>query len=290
MKKWKVWVAGLSLSLMQCLAHSQPLELLWETEAVFKTPESIIYDPQRKQFYVSNIDGEVNTPDGKGYISVVSDSGKVQSKVWVDGLNAPKGLGLFGDALYVADINRLVVIDLKQAQVILEYVAEDAKFLNDVAVDSTGVVYVSDMSSNAIYRLQDGVFDRWIEDARLEMPNGLCVDGDHLIVASWGNMTNGFETDVPGHLKVISLETGSMESLGSGQPLGNLDGIEPDGSGGYFLTDWMLGTVLHADKNGHAQKLLTLHQGTADLTVVLDQGLLLIPMMQDNTVKAYRLP
>jgi hypothetical protein len=59
------------------------------------------------------------------------------------------------------------------------------------------------------------------------------------VVGSWGEMTDRFETEVPGHLKVVDFETMEVQSLGDGTPVGNLDRVEPDGPGNYLVSDWM---------------------------------------------------
>lgn len=272
------------------LAYAESLEKVWETEAVFAAPESVVFDQQRNRFYVSNIQGETNAADGQGFVSIVSSDGRVDALEWVSGLNAPKGMALVGDHLYVADIDTLLVIDVAMGQIVQRFVAEQAKFLNDVAADNTGRVYVSDMLTNAIYRLQGDAFEIWHQDAALASPNGVYVDGTQLVVASWGNMTDGFKTEVPGHLLLISLADASLKPFADGAPIGNLDGVESDGQGGYYLTDWMKGTLMHVDSSGRHRDILQLEQGAADLTVLPEQKLLLIPRMLNNTLVAYRLP
>ena len=67
----------------------------------FKAPESVLLDSQRNVLYVSNVAGEANAKDGVGFISKVSPDGKMIEAEWVKGLNAPKGLVMDGDKLYV---------------------------------------------------------------------------------------------------------------------------------------------------------------------------------------------
>ena len=98
---------------------------------------------------------------------------------------------------------------------------------------------VSDMLTNTIYRLSNGEITPWLESDLLESPNGLYIEGNNMIVGSWGNMTNGFATEVPGHLKRVSIDARVVESLGDGSPVGNLDGVESDGNGRYYVTGWL---------------------------------------------------
>lgn len=265
------------------------LQPAWQTKAIFEQPESVIYDNKNEVFYVSNVNGDAMAADGNGYISTLSLTGEIIEQHWLTDLDAPKGLAIVGNTLYVADINKLVVIDIPTKTIKHRHLAIEAKFLNDVVADEDGNVYASSFLTNTIYRLKAGTFDVWLRNEQLEFPNGLIVEGGQLIVASWGNMTDGFATEIPGHLKTVDLTSKTITSLGDQSPVGNLDGIEPDGNGNYFVTDWMNGKLLHIQANGISSTLLHLNQGSADHTVLLDQGLVIIPMMLDGYIAAYRI-
>ena len=76
--------------------------------------------------------------DGVGFISKVSPDGKMVEAEWVKGLNAPKGLVMSGDKLYVSDVDQLVEIDVNSGKVTNTWTAEGSQFLNDTAADSAG--------------------------------------------------------------------------------------------------------------------------------------------------------
>lgn len=270
-------------------ADSPILVPAWQTQAVFQQPESVVYDSQRDLLFVSNVNGAPNELDGNGYISQLSLDGQLIEQHWLTGLDAPKGLAIVGDTLYVADINQLVVIDITHKKISKRYPVSSAKFLNDVVADTKGNIYVSDMLTNTIHRLTQGKFEVWLNDDALEYPNGLLIEGDKLIVASWGNMTDGFVTDIAGHLKTIDIASKKIQSLGNKTPIGNLDGLEPDGEGNYFVTDWMVGKLLHIAPSGISKTLISLEPGSADLTVLPHQNLVIIPIMLSNNIVAYRI-
>ena len=272
-------------------AHAAELKLekAWETDTVFKLPESVVYDEKRDVLYVSNINEEIFGHIGNGFISKVSTDGKIIDLEWALGMDAPKGLAISGDKLYASDINALVEIDIETGKVLNRYVAPAAVHLNDVAVDSKGHVYVADTMTDSIYRLNGiGLFPLWLNSAKLEAPNGLFVEGDNLIIGSWGHTTDGFATKVPGHLKTVSLIDKSIKSLGSGKPVGNLDGVESDGKGGYFVTDWIGGKRFHIKPDGDFKVLLEANPGAADHEVILEKKLILIPFMKDGKLIAYK--
>lgn len=261
-------------------------ELVWQAEGL-DGPESAVLDPAEGVLYVSNVNGGPTDVDGNGYIAKLSLKGEVLEKEWVSGLNAPKGLALHDGKLYVSDITKLVVIDVAGAAIAATYDAPGAAFLNDVSAHEDGRVFVSDMMQNQIWMLDDDQLALWLEDEGLENPNGVFAEPDRLLIASWGVPNEDFSTDVPGHLKAVDYETKAITSLG-GEPIGNLDGLEPDGKGGYLVTDWFSGGLYRFDADGKAELIMDLNKGSADHEFIEGENLAVIPMMMDGTVAAYR--
>jgi sugar lactone lactonase YvrE len=262
--------------------------LAWKAEG-FNNPESALYDAQRDVLYVSNVNGSPTEKNGAGHIAHLSRAGELIEAEWVTGLNAPKGLVMHGNTLYVSDIDRLVAIDIDSGEIVGTWDGEGAKFLNDLAVDGDGRVFVSDMVTNSIYVLNGDDFTVWVQDEALENPNGLRVEDGRLLVAAWGTMKEDFSTEVPGHLKAVDLETREISSVSDGAPIGNLDGLEPDGQGGWLTSDWVSGGVFRINPDGSFEKLLDLDSGSADIEYVESDSLVVVPMMKDGVVNAYRL-
>ena len=91
-------------------AQTHTLEKLWQTDTVIAIPESVLPDTKKGILYVSLIDGGPWDADGKGGVGILDTKGNVLNNQWITGLNAPKGLGMLGNKMYVADINVVVVI------------------------------------------------------------------------------------------------------------------------------------------------------------------------------------
>lgn len=260
---------------------------VWVLEG-FQAPESALLDNQRNVLYVTNIAGDANAKDGIGFISKVSPGGTMLEAEWIKGLNAPKGMVLNGNRLYVSDVDSLVEIDVEKGEVTDRWMAEGSQFLNDTAIDSAGRVYVSDMLADTIYVLENGALKVFLRDAGLLHPNGLLVDGDRLLVASWGaDIQPDFSTKTPGHLLSVDLNSKAITPVGNGTPVGNLDGLEPDGSGNWLSTDWVNGALYRLHLDGKADQLLDLNQGSADLEFIESGRLAIIPMMLDGKVIAH---
>lgn len=267
---------------------SAEYETLWRTSG-FHQPESVVADPAGGHLYVSSINGQPGEKNGKGYISRLDSNGRVIDRYWVKGLDAPKGMAIHGGRLYVTDVERFLVIDLRVGEIVNVFSPPDAQFLNDVTTDDSGVVYVSDMMANALYRYVDGEFKVWLQDERLMHPNGLLLDGDALVVASWGApIADDFSTEVPGGLMRVSLADRSINTVVGGGGLGNLDGVVRVGK--HFLAnDWMNGQ-LHkvAVKGGDYTLVETFASGVADIGV--REQVVYLPYMFDGQVRAVRLP
>ncbi|MCK4312489.1 MAG: SMP-30/gluconolactonase/LRE family protein [Candidatus Cloacimonetes bacterium] len=279
MKKVILFFLFITYSLI--LHADYKLEKQWETDKILKTPESVIYDQENDILYVSNINGKPSQKNGKGFISKVGLGGKIIELKWITGLNAPKGSAIFNGKLYIADIDQLVEIDIKKGKILKKHKAKGAIFLNDVAVDNSGNVYVSDMYSqnSCIYKFDRKDISVWLKGKDISSPNGLFAEEDRLIVGNSGD----------GKLKAINFEdksTSIVVDIGS-----SIDGIAKDEIGNYIISDWMGKTSL-IDKNGSVIELLnTTASGinSADLTYIKNKNLVLIPTFSDNCIVAYKL-
>lgn len=286
MKLTHIAVLALAATVAACGGSGQPSKV-WEA-AGFDNPESAVPDSSAGVIYVSNVAGTPTDKDGNGYISKLDLDGKVTAQKWVTGLDSPKGLALANGKLYVADIDQLVEIDVATGAIAARHQAAGAKILNDVAADSAGRVYASDWAGNAIWRLDNGTFEKWLESDQLKNPNGLLVESDKLVVASWGAMAADFSTQTPGHLLAVKLDDKSISDLGDGKAIGNLDGLEPFDAESYIVSDWVAGKVFQISRAGKATELLSLGQGTADIGFIPGTRTVVIPLMTQGKVVAYK--
>jgi sugar lactone lactonase YvrE len=282
----KSLLSTIALALFSPGAVAAEPQQVWEATG-FKQPESALYDRTAGAIYVSNVNGDPMKKDGNGFIAKLTPDGQVTTLEWAKGLDAPTGLAMANGRLYAADVDQIVEIDPATAEITNRYEAAGAKFLNDLAADAEGRVYASDMVANSIWVLDNGELSLFVQDDVLENPNGLLVEGGRILVGSWGKMAPDFSTEVPGHMQQVDIATKKISALGDPAPAGNLDGVEPDGKGGYLVTDWMSGGLFRFAANGKGTKLLPLKPGSADLGVGPD-GLVVIPMMMDGTVVAYK--
>jgi hypothetical protein len=260
----------------------------WTVTDGVETPESVYVDAASGSIFVSMIAGQPGDRDGNGRIMKLAPDGAVVSASWVTGLNAPKGLRSHNGTLWTADIDEVVGIDIAKATVSSRLKIEGSQFLNDVAVGDDGTVYVSDMLASRIYAVKDGKATVFGEGDAMEYPNGLLVEGNRLIVGGWGKPEPDFSTKVPGHLFALDLQT-KAKTLITPKPLGNLDGVESDGRGGYIVTDFPAGKLMHVTSAGESRTLREFMAGSADHAFVPVGNIAIIPHMMENRIAAYDL-
>jgi hypothetical protein len=253
------------------------IRFMYESPADFITPESVKYDNVNKILYVANINGKPSEKDGNGFISKLSPEGKILQLYWVDGLNAPKGMGIFNNKLYVTDIDRLAEIDINTGEIIRFYPAEGAQFLNDIDVDEQGNVYVSDMAGNCIWRLNNQTFEKWLESADLNRPNGLFIN------------TSGLFVGCKNEILRVNTETKQIGIYAN--QTGGIDGLEEIRENTFIFSDW----------SGHIHilspdKTMTLVLNTADMEIQAadieysaDENLIFVPTFFHNTVSVYKI-
>ena len=271
----------ISLRVLLPTPAPKPVKLVkvWETDTTLRTPESVLYDG-KTTLYVSNMGGNTDPADGDGFIAKVSLDGKIENLKWTTGLNAPKGMGLYKNKLYVTDIHRLVCINTTngQAEKTWDAVGTGA-FLNDVTVDRDGTVYVSDSRADKIYRLKGDTWEVLAEGEQLNKPNGLLAVGTDKLMVGSGKI---------GALRTMDLTTKTLTTVADG--MAATDGIVPEGKGNYFVSDWN-GQVFHVNADGTKEQLLDTRNtktNSADIEYIARKKLLLVPTFNKNNVVAYR--
>lgn len=268
----------LCLTIVSCVLtmHAQKeLVKLWETAPDLKVPESVLYDKENKLLYFSNIDGDYKAKDGKGSIGKMSPDGTNKTIDWVNGLNAPKGLGIFKGLLYAADVDEVVVIDLKSAKVIQHIPVKDALFLNDISIDTQGSVYVSDSKTGNVHMIRDAAVKTFLDN--LAGVNGLLCVGEDLYL-----LVNGVLWKTGKDRQMTKIAEG-MES--------STDGIEQMKNGDFVISSWN-GLIYHVTADGNVTQLLDTRSqklNTADIGFDADKNIVYVPTFFGNSIVAYQL-
>lgn len=250
------------------------LTKVWETDTVLTTAESTLYDGDNDIIYVSNINGNHSEKDGNGFISKMNADGSIVQLQWVAGLNAPKGMAILNDKLYVTDIDELVEINIADSSIANRYPVEGAAFLNDAATDG-GKIYISDSGTGKVHILEDGKMNMVTEG--MEGINGLAFNetGDLFILDGSG-------------LKKYGTEGDSTEILNDVVTGG--DGLVIIDENTYIASRWQ--GEIYLVKDGKEHLLLDTkaeESNTADIDYIAEENLVLVPTFMKNKVVAYKL-
>jgi hypothetical protein len=247
----------------------------WSTDTILATPESVLFDAQNNVLYVSLINGQSDQADGKGGIAKVNLDGKILDTNWVTGLNAPKGLGKYGNTLYAADLTEVAVIDIPSGKVTKKIPVNGAQFLNDITVDAKGNVYVSDTRTGKVHKIENGTVTTYLEN--LKNPNGLLALGDDLYVLASGTL---YKADADKKLTTIA------EGMD-----GSTDGIEQVKPGEYIVSCWN-GVVYYVKADGSKEQLLDTKAdkiNSADIGYDANNRIVYVPTFFRKGVVAYQL-
>jgi hypothetical protein len=266
----------LTLATLICagIRAQHKLEKIWETDSIIAVPESVLPDLKKGILYISLIDGPGWEADGKGGVGKLGIDGKKYESGWITGLNAPKGSGIVGNRLYVADITEVVVIDIQNGKIEKKIPVANAQGLNDITVTDKGIVYVSDSRTTKIWRIENDVPTLYLDS--MQGVNGLKAIGDDLYIGSGKSF---LKSDSKKQLTRIA-------EVSQG-----IDGIEPVGNGDFILTAWG-GYIWYVTADGRVETLLETHQqkkNTADIGYDAEKRIIYVPTFNAKTVVAYSL-
>lgn len=249
----------------------------------FSGPEAVLHDPAADVYLVSNMNGAPGAVDGNGFISRLSPSGEILALRWIDGatgsvtLNAPKGMALRGDTLFVADIDTVRLFNRKTGDPIGSWPVEGAVFVNDVAVGADGRLYVSDSGvrlggeapehtgAAAIHVFKPDGSQRILEAGDVTGINGIAMLGNRLYGVT------GF-----GRGNIFTLEGGERVELPELPGL-RLDGIVVYGDSALLISDWDTEAVYLLRSNGSITTVARNVESPADIGLDAGRGRLLIP-------------
>jgi hypothetical protein len=258
---------------------SYKIELSWESDTLLRTPESVLIDRERNILYVSNVNLNPWEKDDNGFISKMDMQGNITELKWIEGLHGPKGMGILGNSLFIADIDVLVEANIETGEIMNKLEFEGEPQLNDITVGQDGMLYVSGSNSQKIYAVKNGDVDVYLQGEEGERFNGLYWEKDRMLLI----------TSASSQFKEINHNTKEVKVIAGN--MGHGDAIAPVGDGGYLCTSWA-GKIFYVSAGGETTTLLdteALEENAADLDYSIENKTLYVPTFFKNQVKAYQL-
>jgi sugar lactone lactonase YvrE len=264
-----------------------------------QNPESARYDRDLDVWFVSNVNGAPTAKDNNGYISRLRPDGTPYNVKFIEGgkkgvtLNAPKGLAITGDTLWVADIDFARAFNKRTGAAIANVTIRGrVKFLNGAAVGPDGAIYMTDTGivfgakgelshpgPDQVLRVTRGGVTVALATPKLEGPNGITWDSKEnrfVIVSFTGNGIYGWKA---GDKDVKSLGTGP----------GQQDGVTVLPDGRILATSWADSSLFVLDK-GKTRKVASGIASPADIDYDEKDGRVAVPQLLMNKVQFWEAP
>jgi sugar lactone lactonase YvrE len=266
------------------------------------SPESARYDPDQDVFFVSNMFGYGSVKDGNGYVDRVSAQDPshvdhfIQSGVAGATLDAPKGMALHGDTLWIADIDKLRGFHRVTGAPLatIDLAPQGAVLLNDVVVPPDGKIYVTDSGiimsdKGVIYDGGEKIFvigaSRSITIAdsgkKLGYPNGITWDarGRRLLLVNFDPFSS----------QVVAMQPGDTTRKQLAQGKGRFDGVEVLSDGSVLYTAWSDSSVHLVNGDGD-HRIIRPVPGPADIGVDTKRSRVAVPVSAGDRLEIWQLP
>ena len=265
----------------------------------FLSPESVLNDSAQDIYFVSNINGGPLAKDNNGFISRLRPEGALEVLKFIEGgragvtLNAPKGLAVWGDTPWVADIDVLRAFNAHTGAPVdsVKLDSLGAVFLNDIAIAPNGAIYVTDTGirfddvGNVLHPGPDRIFrvgpDRKVSVAvrgdTLGRPNSITLDavGRRFIIVQYGGKA------------VMAWKPGDRAPTVIARGAGGFDGVEMIG-GKVVVSSWTDSSITRFDST-QGTKIITGVPSPADIGYDAKRNRVLIPILTGNRVEIWQL-
>lgn len=266
----------------------------------FSAPSAVLYDEKHDVYWVSNVNSD--GPPKSGFISRVDPTARVSTLNFIDAarpgvtLDAPHGLALRGDVLFVADVTAIRSFDAENGDPLGSIEIPGARYLSDVAVAADGSLYVTDVGSDpnlaalpesdddAVYQIAPGG-EISVVARRTDLggPAALLADEKGLWVACAGT----------GELLLLVPPASGAPTADAGRlalPAGGLRGIAAMPDGTLLISSWAAGAVYRGLRDGPFEAVVSGLESPADLDYDTRRKRLLIPLFTGHALAIFELP
>lgn len=234
----------------------------------FQQIESVEYDPVNGQWLVSN-GSSIIADNGQGDLSYFGSA------------SATHGMEVLNGVLYAIGNNIIRAYDLSDASLLSTTSISGASFLNGMTNDGSNRLWVSDFSNGNIIELDvtDPADPQYSVVANSGgSPNGIVYDEENnrCVLVRWGNNAA---------IQAMDLDTYDISTIiNSG--LGNLDGIDRNSEGDYFVSSWSPNRITRYSSDFSVSETVTSMglSSPADICYALENDTLAVPNSGNETV------
>lgn len=182
--------------------------------------EAVEYDPAGNRFFISNSN------------SIIQRNAD-ESLEFFGNVDASHGMEVMNGMLFAISANTIYAYDLEDASIQMTLSIPETSFLNGMASDGLNRLWVSDFGTGKLFEIDaaDLQNPQWSEIATgLGSPNGIVYDGENnrLVFVHWGANAK---------IRAYDLSTEEVSILYT-TSLSNIDGIDHDGEGNFYIASW----------------------------------------------------
>lgn len=236
--------------------------------------ESCEFDPLQHRFLVSN----------GGSVAIVNGSGTAIGTL-PGAASAAYGMEVVNNQLFAINGSAVKVYALTDGSLLGTANIAGASFLNGMASDGANRIWVTDFSAKKIHEidftnLASPVVTVVVSNTSVT-PNGICYDAtnNRLVFVAWGSNAS---------IRAVSLSDYSMTTLVTNTGLGNLDGIDLDAYGNYYVASWSPNRITKYSSEFTSSSTITVTGGLnspADIAYAPEIDTLIIPNSGNQTVR-----
>jgi hypothetical protein len=225
--------------------------------------ESVEYDPINNRYLTSSDNTSIVAIAPNGALSHFGS-----------GAEASHGMEVLGDKLLTISGSFINCYDLNTEALLFEQPILGAGFLNGMASNGVDSIWFTDFSNKDIIVMDiNNPFDyTTLVTNTVETPNGIVYDGDNnrCLFVTWGN---------PGHIKEMSLSTNAIGYVVQNAGVGNIDGIDFDDDGSWFISSWSPARITKYTNDFSSSEIITVPgiSNPADICYSTETDTLAIP-------------
>ncbi|MBX7042680.1 MAG: T9SS type A sorting domain-containing protein [Ignavibacteria bacterium] len=240
-----------------------------DVKGQYSSPESVTYDSLSAKYFISNTASRIILQrDRQGNVSEFVNVG-----------SSIHGVTVHAGKLFVCNGTRVRGYDISSAAETFNVQISGSTFLNDLAIDASGMMYVSDFSARRIYKVNTSTQEYWTYvPSTGNTPNGVYVDAarNRLLICCWGSSAP---------IRSVSFADSSITTLVT-TPYSNLDGISLDRNDNVYVSSWGIQSVVKYDINFALSPVVVTGglSNPADIFVNKAADTLAIPNAGNNTV------
>jgi len=226
--------------------------------------ESIEYDAVQNRFFSSANNGSIVQRAANGTISFFGT-----------GLLSSYGMEVMNNTLFAIAGSSVYGYDLDTEQQVMQISIAGASFLNGMASDGNNRLWVTDFSAKRIHEIDVTNYaspsSSIVVNNTVTTPNGIVYDEveNRLIFVNWGS-------NAP--IKQVTLDDYTVSTITT-TSLGNIDGIDNDSYGNFYISSWSPNRITKYTANFSTSEIISAPgiSSPADICYALEIDTLAIP-------------